>query len=114
LTRRSDHDQLANQQEATEPLSGSSTAATNLDHVNPSGHGLEQGEWRDAHQALPQTSTPPDQWRLNPQRMPRRITLELPEPLLAELLALAERQGRCLDEIALDLIETQLHGGFGS
>ena len=46
--------------------------------------------------------------------MPRRISLELPESLLAELLALAERQGRCLDEIALDLIETQLHGGFGS
>lgn len=45
--------------------------------------------------------------------MPRSITLKLPEPLLADLLALAKSQGRCLDEIALDLIEAQLHRGGG-
>lgn len=41
--------------------------------------------------------------------MPRSISLKLPDTVLAELLALAESQGRCLDEIALDLIEAQLH-----
>ena len=41
--------------------------------------------------------------------MPRSITLELPELPLAELLALAERQGRCLSEIATDLIAAQLN-----
>jgi hypothetical protein len=41
--------------------------------------------------------------------MPRSITLELPEALLAELLGLAKRQNRCLNEIATDLIAAQLH-----
>jgi hypothetical protein len=46
---------------------------------------------------------------LNPERMPRSFTLELPENFLADLLDLADRQGRCLNEIATDLIAGQLH-----
>ena len=67
------------------------------------------GENSQAGQKSGETPSPPDPWRLNPQRLPRSITLELPEPLLAELLALADSQDRCLDEIVLDLIEAQLN-----
>jgi plasmid stability protein len=40
--------------------------------------------------------------------MPKRLSLDLPEPVLAKLRELAARSGRSVDEIALDLIEAQL------
>ena len=49
-----------------------------------------------------------DPWVLDPRRMPRRLVLDLPEPVLARLRELAARSGRSVDEIALDLIEAQL------
>jgi hypothetical protein len=79
----------------------------NADLANQDSHG--DGECNQAGQETGVTPSPSDPWRLNPQRMPRSITLELPEPLLAELLALADSQDRCLDEIVLDLIEAQLN-----
>jgi hypothetical protein len=81
----------------------------NADLANQDSHG--DGECNQAGQETGVTPSPSDPWRLNPQRLPRSITLELPEPLLAELLALAERQGRCLNEIATDLIAAQLTEG---
>jgi hypothetical protein len=50
--------------------------------------------------------------------MPRSFTLELPENFLADLLDLADRQGRCLNEIATALgharnIQTVLAGPEG-
>lgn len=49
-----------------------------------------------------------DPWVLDPRRMPKRLSLDLPEPVLARLQERAARSGRSVDEIALDLIEAQL------
>lgn len=47
-------------------------------------------------------------WRLDPQRLPRRVELELSEPSLRRLRDLAERSGRDLEEIVLELLDQQL------
>jgi hypothetical protein len=100
---------------------GASAGPTNPDLADQDGHGDSEdshGDSEDSHghgegspavQETGEIFSPADPWRLNAERMPRSITLELPELLLAELLALAERQGRCLSEIATDLIAAQLN-----
>ena len=50
----------------------------------------------------------PDPWILDPAVFPRRLELDLPEPLLEKLQKLAERSGRDLEEIAISLIDQQL------
>ena len=109
MTSRSNHDQPAQQQEASEPSGFSSTTTTDPDRANRVGTDQGDGDGRDAEAEKGEKPYPPDPWQLNPERMPRSITLELPELLLAELLALAERQGRCLSEIATELIAAQLN-----
>lgn len=93
---------------------GTSAGPTNPDLADQDGHGDSEdshghGEGSPARQKTGEIFSPADPWRLNAERMPRSITLELPELPLAELLALAERQGRCLSEIATDLIAAQLN-----
>jgi hypothetical protein len=100
---------MPQQDSAGQLPSGASTRTTNPDLADQVRHG--DAEDSHAGPAMGEKRSPADPWRLNPQRLPRSITLELPEPLLAELLALAERQGRCLNEIATDLIAAQLTEG---
>jgi len=50
----------------------------------------------------------PDPWILDPAFFPRRLELDLPEPLLEKLQQLAERSGRDLEEVALSLLDQQL------
>lgn len=50
-----------------------------------------------------------ERWRLDPERFPRQVVLELPEPLLEQLQQLAECRGRNLGEIVVDLLDRQLH-----
>jgi hypothetical protein len=52
----------------------------------------------------PPASEHDPRFRLDPSRMPQRLDFELPPELLDHLHALALRSGRCLEEIALDLI----------
>jgi len=93
---------------------GASAGPTNPDLADQDSHGDGEdshGHYKWSH-ARPETGealSPDDPWRLNPERMPRSFTLELPENYLADLLDLADRQGRCLNEIATDLIAAQLH-----
>jgi hypothetical protein len=115
LTYRSWANRPAPHQEAAGQLpSGESAGATDPDLTDqPSyGDGEDSLDHAEGCQARPETGealSNTDPWRLNPERMPRSITLELPEALLAELLGLAKRQNRCLNEIATDLIAAQLH-----
>lgn len=50
-----------------------------------------------------------ERWKLDPERLPRPLVLELPEPLLQQLQLMAERSGRDLDEIVVALLDRQLH-----
>jgi len=114
LTSRSSANRPAPHQEAAGQLpSGESAGATDPDLTDQPSHGdgediLGHGEGSQAGPETGKTLSTADPWRLNPERMPRSITLELPESLIAELLGLAKRQGRCLSEIATDLIAAQL------
>jgi hypothetical protein len=88
--------------------------ATDPDLTDQPSHGdgedsLDHAEGCQARPETGVTLSNTDPWRLNPERMPRSITLELPEALLAELLDRAKRQSRCLNEIATDLIAAQLN-----
>jgi len=120
LTYRSWANRPAPHQEAAGQLpSGESAGATDPDLTDQPSHGDGEDSLDHAEgcQARPETgvtlsNTDPwrlDPWRLNPERMPRSITLELPEAFLAELLDRAKRQSRCLNEIATDLIAAQLN-----
>ena len=71
----------------------------------PHQQGDHQGDARSGTAKEPAEDA---RWQLDPQRLPRSLTLELPEPLMAQILALAEAQGRCLDEIALELLDAQM------
>lgn len=112
MTSRSSANRPAPHQEAAGQLpSGESAGATDPDLTDQPSDGedsLDHGEGSQARQETGEKLSITDPWRLNPERMPRSITLELPESLIAELLGLAKRQGRCLSEIATDLIAAQL------
>lgn len=103
---------IPQQEDASQFPSGTSPRPTDPDLADQDSDGEDSLDHAEGSQARPETGetlTNTDPWRLNPERMPRSITLELPEALLAELLDLAARQGRCLNEIATDLIAAQLH-----
>lgn len=85
-------------QERTEPLNDPCTD-------RPHQQDDHQGDARSGTEKEPADD---GRWQLDPQRLPRSLTLELPEPLMTQFLALAETQGRCLDEIALELLDAQM------
>ena len=47
-------------------------------------------------------------------RLPRRIELELAPEVLDELLRRSEASGRCIDELALELIDRALQQDSGT
>lgn len=49
-----------------------------------------------------------DDWQLDPRMLPRRIDLELSEPLQRLLRQRSERSGRSISELALEIINLQL------
>ena len=52
-----------------------------------------------------------DPWRLDPARFPKRIELELSEPVMEHLQQLSLRSGRPLRDLAADLL-AQAAGGM--
>ena len=107
-----DVESIPQQEDACQFPSGTSPRPTDPDLADQDSDDEDSLDHAEGSQARPETwetLSTTDPWRLNPERMPRSITLELPDALLAELLDLAERQGRCLNEIATDLIAAQLH-----
>jgi len=108
----SDVQSISQQKDASQFPSGTSPRPTDPDLADQDSDGEDSLDHAEGCRARPETGetlSNTDPWRLNPERMPRSITLELPEALLAEVLDLAARQGRCLNEIATDLIAAQLH-----
>jgi len=103
---------IPQQVDASQFPSGTSPRTTDPDLADQDSDGEDSLDHAEGCQARPETGVTlsnTDPWRLNPERMPRSITLELPEALLAELLDRAKRQSRCLNEIATDLIAAQLN-----
>ena len=50
----------------------------------------------------------PDTIPLHLSQLPRRVELELKAGALEQLQALSQRSGRCIDELALELIDRAL------
>lgn len=51
-------------------------------------------------------------YRLDPAKFPRRIDLELSEPLLSHLEQLADRSGRSIDDLITEMLSRQLDQGL--
>lgn len=49
-----------------------------------------------------------NRYRLDPARFPRRLELELSEPLLQHLEELAMRSGRSIDDVITELLSRQM------
>jgi hypothetical protein len=50
-----------------------------------------------------------DPFVLRPDQLPRRLELELPQELLEPLQRSADRSGRSLNELLLELLDRALH-----
>ena len=53
-------------------------------------------------------SEPNSRFRLDPARFPKRLDLELSEPLLRHLEELAMRSGRSLNEVITEILSRQM------
>lgn len=48
-------------------------------------------------------------WHLNPQRMPKTLEFDLPAHLLDRLQHEAQRSGRSVDEIIIEILDRSIH-----
>ena len=48
-------------------------------------------------------------WHLNPQRMPKTLEFDLPADLLDGLQQEAQRSGRSVDEIIIEILDRNIH-----
>ncbi|MFM2173520.1 MAG: hypothetical protein RLZZ54_1447 [Cyanobacteriota bacterium] len=51
---------------------------------------------------------PDSDWRLDPERMPQKLQINLPGELLAVLQQKAALTGRSIDEIILEMLDREL------
>jgi hypothetical protein len=51
---------------------------------------------------------PDSDWRLDPERMPQKLQINLPGELLAVLQKKAALTGRSIDEIILEMLDREL------
>ena len=51
---------------------------------------------------------PDSDWRLDPERMPQKLQINLPRELLAVLQQKAALTGRSIDEIILEMLDREL------
>ena len=51
---------------------------------------------------------PDSDWRLDPERMPQKLQINLPGELLAVLQQKAALTGRSIDEIILEILDREL------
>lgn len=51
---------------------------------------------------------PDSDWRLDPERMPKKLQINLPGELLAVLQQKAALTGRSIDEIILEMLDREL------
>ncbi len=50
-----------------------------------------------------------DQWRLDPAKFPQRVDLELTDEVYAVLVAISERTGRSIAEVAAEILSRDIH-----
>ena len=50
------------------------------------------------------------EFKLDPNKLPKRLDIELPEAVAEELERRANESGRCISEIATEIIEKALGG----
>ena len=50
-----------------------------------------------------------DPWRLDPAKFPQRVDLELTDEVYAVLVAISERTGRSIAEVAAEILSRDIH-----
>ncbi len=55
-----------------------------------------------------------DRYRIDPNKLPRQIEIEIPSDLKESLLNMAEASGRSIDELILDILDKALQEHYKS
>jgi hypothetical protein len=50
-----------------------------------------------------------DPWSLDPAKFPQRVDLELTDEVYAVLVAISERTGRSISEVAAEILSRDIH-----
>lgn len=55
-----------------------------------------------------------DRYRIDPNKLPKQIEIEIPSDLKESLLNMAEASGRSIDELILDILDKALQEHYKS
>ena len=55
-----------------------------------------------------------DRYRIDPNKLPKQIEIEIPSDLKESLLNMAEASGRSIDELILDILDKALQEHYES
>lgn len=53
-----------------------------------------------------------DRYRIDPNKLPKQIEIEIPSDLKESLLNMAEASGRSIDELVLDILDEALQENY--